>query len=729
MVRPFPTACVRDLSTKLCVIYVAASYFKRISRRIIREFEFCSQLDRSLIVLMQAVNSEISILKKFSTRNRFVSMTLQLTTVAIALIVFSALQIPASCQESVDKQSNDASMPHRHENALVRETSPYLLMHAHNPVNWYGWGEEALNLAKESNKPIFLSIGYSSCHWCHVMERESFLDEEIAKFLNEHFVCIKVDREERPDVDDIYMEALRVVNRGTSGGWPLSMFLTPDAKPFFGGTYFPARDGDRGARLGFLSIVKRVQDAWQEKQEKIGEDANFVTEQVKRRLAGEVVPENATLDTAWIVGCLAGLKKSFDPEFGGFRYAPHDPNIPKFPEPSNLLFLADVARQAHQSDSAARDMYTKTCERMAMGGIQDHLGGGFHRYSVDRFWRIPHFEKMLYDNGQLATVYSEAYELTGRLDFRLAVDEMLEFVLRELRDEEGAFYASLDAESEGVEGKFNRWTRKEIESVLSNEELTLFAKIYGIDKAPNFERQFYVPQLTKTLSENAKSLGLDESELIDRLKPIRQKLFAARAQRIRPLTDGKILTSWNGMMIRGFADAGRLLNNDRYTDAAAGAADFLLDKMVVQNGRLVRTYTSGQAKLNAYLTDYACFIDGLLALHRASGDQKWLDAAIKLQATQDELFWDDAQGGYFDTSNDHESLLARAKRVNDSAIPAGNSVAAGNLVYLANELKLDSYWDKARRTALAASPLLNQYPIAAPRLLIAIRKILEHDGQ
>ncbi len=653
-------------------------------------------------------------------------MTQQLTAVAIALFIFSGLKTPAICQDAADKPVNATSVQHRHENALARETSPYLLMHAHNPVNWYGWGEEALNLAKENDKPIFLSIGYSSCHWCHVMERESFLDEEIAKFLNEHFVCIKVDREERPDVDEIYMEALRVVNRGTGGGWPLSMFLTPDAKPFFGGTYFPARDGDRGAKLGFLSIVKRVHEAWKEKKEKINEDANFVTEQVRKSLAGEAVPENATLDAAWIDDCLAGLIKSFDSEFGGFSYAPHDPSIPKFPEPSNLLFLADCARQENQANSKARNMYISTCERMAMGGILDHLGGGFHRYSVDRFWRIPHFEKMLYDNGQLASVYSEAYELSGRQDFRLAVEELLEFVLLELRDEEGAFFASLDAESEGVEGKFNRWTQAEIESELSEEEFTLFAKIYGIDKAANFERQFYVPQLSRTLSENAKSLGLDEAELIDMLTPIRQKLFEARAKRIRPLTDAKILTSWNGMMIRGFADSGRILKNDRYIEAAAAAADFMLEKMVDPNGRLVRTYTSGQAKLNAYLTDYACFIDGLLALHRATNEQKWLDAAVKLQATQDKLFWDESQGGYFDTSHDHESLLARAKQVNDGAIPAGNSVAAGNLVYLANELKLAPYWEKARRTALAASPLLKQYPIAAPRLLIAIRKILEH---
>ncbi len=607
----------------------------------------------------------------------------------------------------------------KYENALARETSPYLLMHAHNPVNWYGWGEEALELAKTENKPIFLSVGYSSCHWCHVMERESFLDEEIAKFLNENFICIKVDREERPDVDAIYMESLRVVNRRTSGGWPLSMFLTPDAKPFFGGTYFPARDGDRGANVGFLTVVQRVHDAWINKTDRIRQDAEFVSEQVKKRLAGFAVAENAKVDAAWPARCLVGLETTFDEEFGGFGRTAKDANAPKFPEPSNLLFLADQLHREDPSD-VARPLFVTTCERMMMGGLWDHLGGGFHRYSVDRFWRIPHFEKMLYDNAQLASVYSQAFEITQRPDFRMVGEEMLEFASREFQDEGVAFYASLDAESDGEEGKFYRWSKEAIQSLLTDDEFQLFAEVYGLNGPPNFEQQFYVPQLTRTLGETARARNEDVSALIEKLRPIRKKLFNARADRPRPLTDEKILASWNGMMIRGLADAGRILNNEYYLTVASQAADFVLQKMVDGDGRLVRTYTAGQPRLNAYLPDYACLIDGLLALHRATEEPKWLDQASQLQAVQDRLFWDETGGGYFYTSNDHESLLARAKRTADGAVPSGNSVAAGNLVYLAAHYDDDQYMSKARRTARAAAPLLDQIPVAAPRLLITL---------
>jgi uncharacterized protein YyaL (SSP411 family) len=648
-------------------------------------------------------------------------MTIQTYAALIAALFF--LQ-PCEATVSQEQKNDPETTERKHQNALAKETSPYLLMHAHNPVNWYGWGEEALNLAKSQNKPIFLSIGYSSCHWCHVMERESFLDEEIATFLNKNFVCIKVDREERPDVDAIYMESLYVVNRGRGGGWPLSMFLTPDAKPFFGGTYFPARDGDRGARVGFLTIVKRVHDAWLNKTEKIGEDAEFVTRQVKKRLAGQTVSTNATIDANWPQRCLAGLKKSFDSEYGGFSYSATNPNIPKFPEPSNLFFLADQIRQ-NKAEADAQRLFVTTCERMMMGGIVDHLGGGFHRYSVDRFWKIPHFEKMLYDNGQLATVYSEAFELTGRQDFRIVVEELLEFVLRELMDEGGAFYASLDAESEGEEGKFYRWTRDEARSVLSDEEYKLFSRVYGLDRAPNFEGKYYAPQLSANISRTAQDLNMEVTILVDELKPIRRKLFDLREKRVRPLTDKKILASWNGMMIRGFADAGRILKNDEYVTAAKKAADFILRKMVDEQGRMVRTFTAGQAKLNAYAPDYACFIDGLLAIHRATGEKKWLDEAARIQTTQDTLFWDETGGGYFYTSSDHESLLARAKRVNDGAVPAGNSVAAGNLVYLADKLGNEDYLVKARRTALAASEFLNRYPAEAPRLLITVPFLLK----
>nr|XP_061812118.1 uncharacterized protein YyaL-like [Nerophis lumbriciformis] len=554
------------------------------------------------------------------------------------------------------------------------------------------------------------------------MERESFLDEQIAGFLNENFVCIKVDREERPDVDAIYMESLRVVNRRANGGWPLSMFLTPDAKPFFGGTYFPARDGDRGARLGFFSISQKVLEAWKNQTDKIKADADYVATEVKRRLAGQAVPADAKIDPDWITSCADGLSDSYDGEFGGFSYSPANPNRPKFPEPSNMFFLLHELEQ-DSSNKRAREQLVFTCERMMMGGILDHLGGGFHRYSVDRFWRIPHFEKMLYDNAQLATVYSKVYELTNRPEFRMVVDEMLEFVLREMQDKGGAFYSALDAESEGEEGKFYRWELKELQQTLTKEEFGLFAKVYEIDKSPNFEGSYYVPQLSTNFQQKASAAGMDVKTLIEKLKPIRKKLFDVRAKRARPLTDTKILASWNGMMIRGFADAGRILKNEKYVKAAQKAAEFLLNKMVDKDGRLVRTVTDGQAKLNAYVPDYACVVDGLISLHRATDDQGWLDAALRIQVKQDELFWDDEHGGYFYTSDDHESLMARAKRTTDGAVPSGNSVTAGNLVYLAKALNKPAYLDQARRTILSASPLLDQLPSEAPRLLISVRAI------
>ena len=612
---------------------------------------------------------------------------------------------------------------HKHSNALVKETSPYLLLHAHNPVNWYGWGEESLALAKKENKPIFLSIGYTSCHWCHVMERESFMDEEIAEFLNENFVCIKVDREERPDVDAIYMESLRVVNPRTNGGWPLSMFLTPDAKPFFGGTYFPARDGDRGVRFGFLTIVNRVHDAWKNQAEKIRNDSELVTGIVQKRLAGQTIDADAKIDVNWINQCFDNLKSSFDTEFGGFGFAPHDPRRPKFPEPSNLLFLIDQIQNDSAKKEEATKLFLTTCERMMMGGILDHLGGGFHRYSVDRFWKIPHFEKMLYDNAQLATIYSHAHKLTGREDFKMVVDELIQFSLREMKDKNGAFYSALDAESEGEEGKFYRWNKEEIQELLNKEEFELFAKVYGIDRAPNFEKEYYVPQLGVNFAESAKRLDMQVSELLTKLKPIRKKLFDARAKRPRPITDTKILASWNGMMIRGLADAGRLLENDSYTQAAQTAANFILNNMLDDQGRLYRTHTDGKPSLNAYLPDYACVIDGLLALHEATQDKKWLDQASKLQEIQDEMFWDSNSGGYFYTSADHEALLARSKRTNDGPVPAGNSVTAGNLIYFAQALNNPKLRDKASKTVLSASPLLNEFPIAAPRLLTHVRTL------
>ena len=610
-----------------------------------------------------------------------------------------------------------------HTNALAGESSPYLLAHAHNPVDWFPWNEASLAKAKAEGKPIFLSVGYSSCHWCHVMENESFLDEEIAKFLNENFVCIKVDREERPDVDEIYMESLQVLNRmmrnGKGGGWPLSMFLTPDTKPFFGGTYFPARDGDRRGAPGFLGLVKKLDGAWKNQKEAIEKNADAITEVTRAQLEGKSDNLPTAIQSRWTKETLDALAQTYDPEFGGFGYSPAAPNRPKFPEGSNFLFLLHLAKQPGlDSSTQAKKMLVESLQRIHTGGIYDHLGGGFHRYSVDRFWKIPHFEKMLYDNAQLVTIYAEAWELDQDPTFKLAVDGTLEFINREMVTEAGGFFSALDADSEGEEGKFYRWEKKELEEALSDDEFSLFAKVYSIDQAPNFEHEYYAPQPSAPFGSVAAQMNLSVDQLEAKLTPIRKKLFDIRARRVRPLMDSKVLTEWNGMMIRAFADAGRIFKNEAYTQTAAKAADFALDKLRRDDGRLWRTYTNNEAKLNAYLTDYAQLIDGLIALHRATGEERWIETAEQIQLKQNELFYDDASGGYFYTASDHESLLIRTKRAIDNAVPSGTSVSAGNLLYLGQTLKKPEYIELAKKTVLSAGNLLDAIPLAAPRLSV-----------
>jgi uncharacterized protein YyaL (SSP411 family) len=620
-----------------------------------------------------------------------------------------------------EEHGHDGKSEKKYTNALAKETSPYLLMHAHNPVNWYPWSEESLKKAREEGKVIFLSVGYSSCHWCHVMERESFLDEEIAKYLNDNFVCIKVDREERPDVDQIYMESLNVYNQltrnGRGGGWPLSMFLTPDGKPFVGGTYFPARTGDRKGGIGFLTLVKKVQESWVKDPTAVKKTAEQLTDVTRSQLEGKPPLGEQEIKGSWTKRAMKQLERTFDPDWGGFGYMAANPNKPKFPEPSNLFLLLHRVRSLPDGEAKTKvnAMLSKTLSKMAIGGMYDHLGGGFHRYSVDRYWAIPHFEKMLYDNGQLATVYADAYELDPRPEYKRVVDGMLEFVEREMTAPRGGFYSALDADSEGEEGKFYRWEKEEVEKILGEEAFRLFAKTYRLDEAPNFEGEYYAPQL-KEVIDDATNASLAES---------RKKLFDVRAKRTRPLLDNKILTGWNGMMIRGFADAARVFKNDHYTEVATRAANFAITKLANEEGRLWRTHTEGESKLNAYLQDYACLIEGLLALHRTTGDKKWLDAAVKFQEKQDELYWDEKNSGYFYTSKDHEALIIRTKRAADGAQPSGASVAANNLIYLAEVTGDQKYLDRARMTVLSASGLLNDFPSISPRMLVAAQKLTE----
>ena len=626
--------------------------------------------------------------------------------------------------ESENQQHGEAKHA---PNRLAGETSPYLLKHSRNPVQWQPWDEQALKQAVDENKAIFLSIGYSSCHWCHVMERETFMDEEIAKFMNEHFVCIKVDREERPDIDTIYMTSLNIYNQLTTGraggGWPLSMFLTPDGRPFFGGTYFPARDGDREGQAGFLTIATKVSEAWNGSRDRVNVDADKLTEFTRIELDGKRAGDGGEIKASWTASGLQELEDRFDSQYGGFGYSSQNPNTPKFPEPSNLFLLLDLCESDGGNESAL-NMLRTTLDKMHQGGIYDHLGGGFHRYSVDRFWRIPHFEKMLYDNGQLLTVYSRAWKLGERPGYREVVAETIEFIKREMTDETGGFYAALDAESEGVEGKYNRWEKTELESSLDKESFELFSKVYGVAGPPNFEGEYYVPQLNRPIADWAKQLNMTEEALSASLTNSRALLRTVRDKRIRPLTDLKVLTSWNGMMIRGLADAGRLFEEPEYTEMAIRAADFVWNNLRV-DGRLQRTSTGGQVSLNGYLDDYSCFIDGLIAVHEATGESRWLEQADTLQQMQDKLFWDEEHASYFFTSSDHESLLARACDATDGAVPAGSSVSAQNLLYLADKLEKPELRDRAAALIRGHSGLIESFSIAAPRLLISARKLVE----
>jgi len=622
----------------------------------------------------------------------------------------------------------------RPANRLGSETSPYLLMHAHNPVDWFPWGEEAFAKARQEKKLVFLSIGYSSCFWCHVMERESFMNDEIAKYLNEHFICIKVDREERPDIDDLYMTALQLyfqlVGSPQGGGWPLSMFLLPDGDPVFGGTYFPPRS--QAGRPGFLEVLKFIQKTWENSPDKLRHDSQTLVKVVRQTFAQTQLP---ALDqpSRWthkpVDEALRVLSEQFDPEHGGFGYVAHNPRRPKFPEPSNLLFLLQVA-QADNPEQAndARRMLLLSLEKMAQGGIYDHLGGGFHRYSTDRYWLVPHFEKMLYDNGQLATVYSEAYQLTQREDFARVVHGILNFVLSEMTSKEGGFYAALDAETDEEEGRFYVWTSAELSDTLSDKQLAWLGEVYGTSGEPTFEGN-HVLLLREPLTAHASRQSKSVPDLLAEWEPIRAKLLATRNQRERPLTDTKILTAWNGLMIGGFADAGRILDEPKYLAAATRAADLLWAKLRQSDGRLLRTYGEGEARLNAYLDDYAFFVNGLLALYKATGDPKWLERADQLTRKQIELFWDDQQGGFFFTSHDHEKLFARGKKQVDGALPAGNSISAENLLALAEVLDRPDYRERAAQTIAAGLPLLDRAPAAAPRLTGALQRYLATENQ
>ena len=606
------------------------------------------------------------------------------------------------------------------DNRLAKESSPYLLQHAHNPVDWYPWGDEALERAKKEDKMIFLSVGYAACHWCHVMERESFEDKEIAKFLNENFVCIKVDREERPDIDQIYMTAVQIMSG--RGGWPMTVLMTSDAKPIFGGSYFPARDGDRANLPGFLTIVRKATQLWTNERTELKVQADRIADALKTAMStSESIPADAEIDRD---SCKRMLQETqqrfasgFDANHGGFGFAESNPNRPKFPEPSNLVFLLERSKRttlAKEDRDMAEKMLVKTLDSLIAGGIYDHLGGGFHRYSTDRFWRIPHFEKMLYDNGQLSQLYALAFESTGRQEYRTIAEGTCDFVLRELSAPGGAFYSSLDADSEGEEGKFYRWEKEELDRVgKSIQGFGLFSQVYGFAASPNFEGKYFAPQPGKSLTQIADEKNQPLDTLYLSLADARRALFEIRFQRVRPPTDRKVLTSWNGLMIAGLADAGRILNRNDYIQAASKAAEFLLKELKTQNGRLLRTHALGESKLQGYLDDYAFLVHGLLRLHLATKEERWLEQAIALTQTQIRFFRKEESGGYYYTATDHPELIVRFQDPIDGVIPSGNSVTASNLLYLTYTAKRAEFEEPLRRVLLSSFSLIEKNPRAA----------------
>ncbi|MCP4887232.1 MAG: thioredoxin domain-containing protein [Planctomycetaceae bacterium] len=630
-------------------------------------------------------------------------------TLSIILLCLGFHGLPSALADEPTGEGQPA-----YTNRLAKESSPYLLQHAHNPVDWYPWGEEAFAKARREGKLVFLSVGYAACHWCHVMERESFMDEKIANVMNEKFVCIKVDREERPDVDQIYMTAVQLISG--QGGWPMSVFLLPDGRPFWGGTYFPARDGDRGASTGFMSVLNQIEQVWENQRDKVTQQADTLTSAIKSSQTPKAEAERGdVLGPELVLATMASLFEQYDPVHGGFGVAP---GRPKFPEASNLIFLLDRARResvGEEKRASALMMLTKTLDGMISGAMYDHLGGGFHRYSVDQKWQIPHFEKMLYDNGQLMSIYAEAFAETQRAEYRHVVEGIGDFVIRELRAPGGGFYSALDADSEGEEGKFYRWTAAEIADLKSEPGFELASDVFHLQGPPNFEGEFYAPDPRETLTAAAQQRELDFETLTKRLKSIRTKMFEIRSGRERPITDVKILTAWNGLMVQGLADAGRILNRPDYIKAATQAADFLLAQLRQEDGRVLRSFAAGEAKLNGYVDDYAFLARGLQALHQATGEARWLNHTREITDQQLERFWDEDASGFFFTSSDHPELIVRVKDPADGAIPAGNSVSLENLRYLAEQTGEAKYQDVYEQTLQSLVPLLKKAPSAAPR--------------
>ncbi len=595
-------------------------------------------------------------------------------------------------------------------NRLIDETSPYLLQHAHNPVDWYPWGTEALELARMEDKPILLSVGYSACHWCHVMERESFEDPSIAAMMNQAFVCIKVDREERPDIDSIFMTAVQALSG--QGGWPMTVFLTPDGKPYYGGTYFPP--DDRHGMPGFPRVLAAMSQAYRERR---GDVIKATTQLVNRmRQLTQSVQSLDPLTDEVLRQAYMGIAGQVDDRFGGVG------SQPKFPQPMTFEFL--LRHHVRTGDPQALELAELTLDSMAHGGIYDHVGGGFHRYSTDAYWLVPHFEKMLYDNALLAKLYLHAYQVTGSPLYRRVVEETLDYVLREMTGREGGFYSAQDADSEGVEGKFYVWTPEELIDALGEADARLLARCYGATPEGNFEGS-NILHLAVNPAAVASQAGVSEEAFDEFLRGAKARALEARSRRVHPELDDKVLTAWNGLTMRALAEAAGVLDRPDYAEAAARNADFVL-RSLRRDGRLLRTYRrdpatgEGRAKLNGYLEDYSFLIDGLIALHEVTLDERWLIAAIELGNDMVELFWEESSGQFYDTGTDHEDLIVRPSDSSDNAAPCGSSMAADVLLRLA-VITGDGDLERRAVTALrSARELMARFPSAAGHWLCAL---------
>lgn len=621
----------------------------------------------------------------------------------VALGILTAALIGAGTFFVITRGGGESSAPTEqtsHTNRLINEKSPYLLQHARNPVDWYPWGEEAFAKATAENKPIFLSIGYSTCHWCHVMNEESFSHEDVAKLMNDAFVSIKVDREERPDIDNIYMNVAVMMNG--SGGWPLTIIMTPDKKPFFAGTYFPRET--RFGQTGMLELVPKVSDAWKSQRGRILNSAEKITAALRENTDGK---SGRDLGASTLKSTYQQLLGRYDEKNAGFG------TEQKFPAPQNLLFLLRYWKRT--GEPKALSMVENTLRAMRTGGMYDHVGFGFHRYSTEPTWRVPHFEKMLYDQAMLAMAYTEAFQATGNGDYARTAKEILTYVLRDMTAPAGGFYSAEDADSEGIEGRFYLWTDNEIRSLLPKPEAELFINAFGVDKTK-------INTLYAAKSEDALAAELKSTPayISSRLNAAREKLFAEREKRIHPHKDDKILTDWNGMMIAAFAKAAQVFDDPKYNEAAIRAADFVFTNLRRDDGRLLHRFRDGQASISAHADDYAFFVWGLLELYESTFDTCFLLSAIELNGHFTKHFWDSGEGGFFFTADDGEKLLTRQKEVFDGAIPSANSVAMLNLLRLGRITGNTEFEEKASALGRAFAGSIRRQPSASPQLMSGV---------